>query len=73
MRAGTGVGTARRKEGRMVDIAENPAPVQDAETRRAEVEGFLTRARETVARTREVIEATNERLGPRPSPDGAAE
>lgn len=51
-------------------IADKPTPVEAAEARRAEVEDFLERARETVARTREVIEATRQRLGPPPEPEG---
>lgn len=50
----------------MTDIAEDMAPLEAAEERRLEVDEFLARARETVARTRAVIEATRERLGPPP-------
>ena len=50
----------------MTDIAESASPVEAAEARRVEVDEFLARVRQTVARTREVIQATQERLGPAP-------
>lgn len=62
----------------MTDIAEsttaggNASPLEGAEERRADVEDLLARARATVARTREVIEATRASLGPPPSNEGTA-
>jgi hypothetical protein len=54
----------------MTDIAESTSPQEAAEARRVEVDEFLERVRATVARTREVIQATQESLGPAP---GAAD
>jgi hypothetical protein len=50
----------------MTDIADNASRTEAAEARQAEVDEFLARVRRTVARTREVIQATQERLGPAP-------
>ena len=53
----------------MTEIAENAPSRELVPDRTAEMEAFLKRARATVARTREVIRATRERLGL--PPDGA--
>jgi hypothetical protein len=57
---------ARQGGRKMTDIAENASPLEAAEASRMEVDEFLARVRQTVARTREVIQATQERLGPTP-------
>ncbi|HVH12181.1 MAG TPA: hypothetical protein VM759_03965 [Longimicrobium sp.] len=47
----------------MTEFANRPPSPEPGRDRSSEVEAFLERARTTVARTREVIRATRERLG----------
>jgi hypothetical protein len=56
-----------------MEIEEAEARLEASEARRAEIDEFLQRARATVAHTREVIQATRERLGPRPGEEVGAE
>ncbi len=49
-----------------MEFEETEARLEAAEARRVEIDEFLERARATVAHTRQVIQATRERLGPPP-------
>ncbi|HEU4882835.1 MAG TPA: hypothetical protein VFT45_11330 [Longimicrobium sp.] len=56
----------------MTDIAQNSGPVEAREAAHLEVEDLLNRAREAVARSREILESSRQAVGsamePAPSP-----